>query len=180
MRKSLLIALVALSAGMALPQSALAEEPTRSTENDAYEQKAQADIKFAEATLRKASELAQRLSKMLDEARRNKRIADVNFLNRKLTETNARVRNLESRAEAIRDAYKGGDRDRVAHERRAMEHIAGQLEQIEDEVALYFDPNYKRAKQTTSDEEKTELKLPSPLLLPGSPGGGGPVGPSLN
>lgn len=179
MRKSLLIALVALSAGMALPQSALANElPNREAER--YEQNAQADIKSAEATLRKATDLAQRLSQMLDEARKEKRIMDADFLNRRLTQTNALVRELGSRVKAISNAYGGGDRDRARHERTVINEIVSRLEQIEDEVALYFDPNYKRAKQTTSDEEKTELKLPSPLLLPGSPGGGGPVGPSLN
>lgn len=174
MRKSLLIALVALSAGMALPQSALANElPNREAER--YEQNAQAALTSAETTLRKGTELAQRLTKMLNEARKDKRMADAIFLNRKLTEANAWVRNFEQASIRYKKAYESGNRADAAVNYNLMQAMVPQLEQIEDDVALYFDPNYKRAKQTTSDEAKTELKLPSPLLPSG--GGGLPLGP---
>jgi len=97
-------------------------------------------------------------------------MADAIFLNRKLTEANAWVRNFGQASIRHKKAYESGNRADAVVNYNLMQSMAPQLEQIEDDVALYFDPNYKRAKQTTSDEEKTELKLPSPLLLPGSPG----------
>ena len=65
---------------------------------------------------RRAGQLAERLSKMLDEARRDKDIMRANCVNRKLTEVNANTRNVEQRTRALRDAASVNDEARRSHE----------------------------------------------------------------
>ena len=69
----------------------------------------------AETIARRATQLGERLTRMLDEARRDKDIMRANCVNRKLTEVNANARNVEQRAKALRDAAATGDDARRGH-----------------------------------------------------------------
>lgn len=93
------------------------------------EQTAQAD-----RITRRASQLAERLSKMLDEARRDKDILRANCVNRKLTEVNANTRNIEQRSRALRDAVTTGDDARRSHEFTVLTVLSQKLESIDQEA----------------------------------------------
>src|SRR3954464_14178243 len=65
-------------------------------------------VSQADAIQRRGAALADRLAKMLDEARTEKDIMRANCVNRKLTEVNANVRNVDQRTRALKDASSGG------------------------------------------------------------------------
>lgn len=93
------------------------------------EQLAQAD-----SIGRRADELAQRLTKMLDESRRDKDIMRANCVNRKLTEVNANARNIEQRQKALKDANAAGDEARRSHEFTVLTVLQQKLEQLDQEA----------------------------------------------
>lgn len=93
------------------------------------EQLAQAD-----AITRRAGQLAERLSKMLDEARREKDIMRANCINRKLTEVNANTRNIDQRSRALKDAAAGGDEARRSHEYTVLTVLSQKLETLDQEA----------------------------------------------
>jgi hypothetical protein len=88
----------------------------------------------AEAINRRAAQLAERLSKMLDEARREKDILRANCVNRKLTEVNANTRNVEQRTRALRDSAAANDEARRSHEYTVLTVLAQKLEQLDQEA----------------------------------------------
>jgi len=88
----------------------------------------------AERINRRAGQLADRLSKMLDEARRDKDIMRANCVNRKLTEVNANTRNIDQRARALREAVAVGDQSRRSHEFTVLTVLAQKLESIDQEA----------------------------------------------
>ena len=88
----------------------------------------------ATAINRRAGQLAERLSKMLDEARREKDILRANCVNRKLTEVNANTRNVEQRTRALREAATAGDEARRSHEYTVLTVLAQKLEQLDQEA----------------------------------------------
>lgn len=92
-------------------------------------------VAAGEGALRRASSLAERLSKMLDGARRDKDILKADCLNRKLTEVNASTRNIESRIKALNDAVKGNDKNRANHEFTVLSVVGQKLDQLEQEAS---------------------------------------------
>ncbi len=95
---------------------------------------AQEQIAEADAIVRRAGQLAERLSKMLDEARREKDIMRANCVNRKLTEVNANTRNVEQRARALRDAASVGDDSRRSHEYTVLTVLSQKLNALDQEA----------------------------------------------
>lgn len=89
----------------------------------------------AESIVRRGNQLAERLSRMLDEARREKDILRANCVNRKLTEANANVRNVEQRQRALRDAAATGDESRRNHEYTVMTVLGQKLDSIDQEAS---------------------------------------------
>jgi len=83
---------------------------------------------------RRGNQLSERLSKMLDEARREKDIMRANCVNRKLTEANANTRNIDQRSRALRDAVAVGDDARRGHEFTVLTVLAQKLESIDREA----------------------------------------------
>lgn len=91
-------------------------------------------LEQANVIVRRAGQLAERLSKMLDEARREKDIMRANCVNRKLTEVNANTRNVEQRAQALRAAAQGGDEARRAHEYTVLTVLSQKLNSLDQEA----------------------------------------------
>jgi hypothetical protein len=71
--------------------------------------------------------LAERLMKMLDEARREKDILRANCINRKVTEVNATVGSVGQRARALKEAIAGNDEGRRNHEYTVLTVLAQPL-----------------------------------------------------
>lgn len=92
-------------------------------------------LRAANDIARRANQLAERLSKMLDEARREKDIMRANCVNRKLTEVNANTRNVEQRMRALRDAAAAGDDARRGHEFTVLTVLNQKLDQLDQEAA---------------------------------------------
>jgi len=88
----------------------------------------------AAAIQRRADQLAQRLTKMLDESRRDKDIMRANCVNRKLTEVNANTRNIQQRAQALRDANATNDAARRSHEYTVLTVLGQKLESLDQEA----------------------------------------------
>jgi len=88
----------------------------------------------AAAIQRRADQLAQRLTKMLDESRRDKDIMRANCVNRKLTEVNANTRNIQQRAQALRDANATNDDARRSHEFTVLTVLGQKLESLDQEA----------------------------------------------
>ena len=91
-------------------------------------------LREASAISSRASKLAERLSKMLDEARRERDIMRANCVNRKLTEVNANTRNVEQRMRALRDASAAGDDARRSHEFTVLTVLSQKLDQLDQEA----------------------------------------------
>jgi hypothetical protein len=89
----------------------------------------------ANSIVRRGNQLAERLSRMLNEARREKDILRANCVNRKLTEVNANVRNVDQRAKALRDAAQGGDESRRNHEFTVLTVLSAKLDTLNHEAA---------------------------------------------
>jgi len=89
----------------------------------------------AEAIVRRGNQLAERLSRMLDEARREKDILRANCVNRKLTEVNANVRNVDQRAKALKDASQVADDGRRNHEYTVLTVLSQKLDTLNQEAA---------------------------------------------
>jgi len=89
----------------------------------------------AEAIVRRGNQLAERLSRMLDEARREKDILRANCVNRKLTEVNANVRNVDQRAKALKDASQVSDDGRRNHEYTVLTVLSQKLDTLNQEAA---------------------------------------------
>jgi hypothetical protein len=91
-------------------------------------------IAQAEQIARRAGQLAERLSKMLAEARREKDIMRANCVNRKLTEVNANTRNVQQRAKALRDANTSSDQARRNHEFTVLTVLSQKLNSLDQEA----------------------------------------------
>jgi hypothetical protein len=88
----------------------------------------------ADTIQRRGQALADRLVKMLDEARTEKDIMRANCVNRKLTEVNANVRNVDQRARALKDANTGGDTNRRNHEFTVLTVLSQKLDTLQREA----------------------------------------------
>jgi hypothetical protein len=113
-------------------------------------------IAQAESIQKRAGQLATRLTKMLDEARRDKDIMRANCINRKLTEVNANVRNVEQRTKALQDAVAGNDAGRRNHEFTVLSVLAQKLDQLDREAAQclgqsVFEPGASQVVTTIPD-----------------------------
>lgn len=135
-------------------------------------------LSFAESALRRAGQLAERLSKMLDEARREKDIMRANCINRKLTEVNANTRNVEQRQRALRDAIAIGDDARAGHEYTVITVLSQKLEQLDQEATQclgqsVFEPGASHIVTTISQDgldpnpfqNQNQLRILSPLII---------------
>jgi hypothetical protein len=89
----------------------------------------------ADAIGRRATQLGERLTRMLDEARREKDILRASCVNRKLTEVNANARNVEQRAKALKDAVATGDQSRRDHEYTVLTVLAAKLDSLNQEAS---------------------------------------------
>lgn len=74
----------------------------------------------AERISRTGTQLSERLTKLLDEARRDKDIIRVTCLDDKLMQVNANLRTVEQRLRAIREAQQMKDQGRLNHEFTVM------------------------------------------------------------
>jgi hypothetical protein len=89
----------------------------------------------ADSIARRATQLGERLTRMLDEARREKDILRANCVNRKLTEVNANARNVEQRSKALKDAAAGGDEGRRNHEYTVLTVLSAKLDSLNQEAS---------------------------------------------
>jgi hypothetical protein len=89
----------------------------------------------AGAITRRGNQLAERLTRMLDEARRDKDILRANCVNRKLTEVNANVRSVDQRARALKDATTAGDEGRRNHEYTVLTVLSQKLDMLNQEAS---------------------------------------------
>jgi hypothetical protein len=96
---------------------------------------AQEQVEQADAIGRRATQLGERLTRMLDEARREKDIMRANCVNRKLTEVNANARNVEQRAKALKDAAATGDDGRRGHEYTVLTVLSAKLDALNQEAS---------------------------------------------
>jgi hypothetical protein len=92
-------------------------------------------VKEADKINRRGNQLAERMTRMLDEARRDKDILRANCVNRKLTEVNANVRNVDQRARALKDAVQAGDDSRRNHEYTVLSVLAQKLDMLNQEAS---------------------------------------------
>lgn len=135
--------IAALLAGLASGASvdAFAQELEPASVKAEIDVKAQANMSAAdqqtqaEAIVRRGNQLAERLSRMLDEARREKDILRANCVNRKLTEVNANVRNVGDRAKALKDASQVADDSRRNHEYTVLTVLSQKLDTLNQEAA---------------------------------------------
>jgi hypothetical protein len=88
----------------------------------------------ATAISRRADQLATRLTKMLDESRREKDIMRANCINRKLTEVNANTRNIEQRTQALKAAAATNDESRRSHEYTVLTVLSQKLDSLDQEA----------------------------------------------
>jgi len=121
----------------------------------------------AETISRRAGQLAERLSKMLDEARRDRDIMRANCINRKLTEVNANIRNVEQRARALRDAITAGDGARKSHEYTVLTVLSQKLEQLDQEATqclsqIVYEPSASQIVSTISANMPNGNSNPDP------------------
>jgi len=89
----------------------------------------------AQSMLKSGQALADRLTKMLDEARIEKDIMRANCINRKLTETDANVRNVDQRVKAHQEATTAGDAARRNHEFTVLSVLSQKLSSLKAEAA---------------------------------------------
>lgn len=135
--------IAALLAGLASGASvgAFAQDNAPAPVKAEIDVKAQANMSAAdqqtqaEAIVRRGNQLAERLSRMLDEARREKDILRANCVNRKLTEVNANVRNVGDRAKALKDASQVADDSRRNHEYTVLTVLSQKLDTLNQEAA---------------------------------------------
>jgi hypothetical protein len=123
-----------LTPGTALTQAGSAEGQAELGAKAQPALTAEQQLAQAEAIQKRGQALAERLTHMLDEARTDKDIMRANCVNRKLTEANANVRNVDQRAQAIRDAAKGGDAARRSHEFTVLSVLAQKLDMLQREA----------------------------------------------
>jgi hypothetical protein len=89
----------------------------------------------AETIQNRAKALATRMTKMLDEARRDKDIMRANCINQKLTEVNATVRNIEQRSKSLSEAAAAGDDGRRNHEYTVLSVLSQRVDSLERDAA---------------------------------------------
>jgi len=92
-------------------------------------------VQQADAIGRRATQLGERLTRMLDEARRDKDILRANCVNRKLTEVNANARNIEQRGKALKDAVALSDDGRRSHEFTVLTVLSQKLDALNQEAS---------------------------------------------
>jgi hypothetical protein len=95
----------------------------------------QQQLDESQAISRKATQLGERLSKLLAEARREKDILRANCVNRKLTEVNANTRNVEQRSKALKDSVAAGDEGRRNHEYTVLSVLSAKLDSLNQEAS---------------------------------------------
>lgn len=95
---------------------------------------AEQQLAEADTISRRATQLGTRLTRMLDEARREKDILRANCVNRKLTEVNANSRSADQRRAALKDAATAGDEGRRSHEYTVLTVLAQKLDQLNQEA----------------------------------------------
>jgi hypothetical protein len=144
----------------------------------------------AQSMLKSGQALAERLGKMLDEARIEKDIMRANCINRKLTETNANVRNVDQRVRAHKDATAAGDEARRNHEFTVLSVLSQKLSTLKTEAAQclgqsLFEPGASQVITTVAAGNPTlnpidigsEPTAPAVFLVPPPIDLSGPVSP---
>lgn len=137
--------LLALGLGLAIGGSALAQDTTKTgsqvqTQGEigattTAQVSSAEQLQQADAIARRGNQLAERMTRMLDEARRDKDILRANCVNRKLTEVNANVRNVDQRAKALKDAAAAGDDGRRNHEFTVLTVLSQKLDMLNQEAS---------------------------------------------
>ena len=137
--------LTALWLGLALAGSALAQDTVKTgTEVQTQgelgvttkaELSATEQVQQADTITRRGNQLAERMTRMLDEARRDKDILRANCVNRKLTEVNANVRNIDQRARSLKEAAQAGDNERRSHEYTVLTVLSQKLDMLSQEAS---------------------------------------------
>ena len=131
----------------------------------------------ADAIVRRGNQLAERMSRMLDEARREKDILRANCVNRKLTEVNANVRNIEQRAKALKDATQLADEGRRNHEFTVLSVLNAKLDTLSQEAAQclgdsVYQPGASQVVTTVSSDAPSidpSVVEPAPAAPPALP-----------
>ncbi len=132
-------AALALAAGLSVADTALTQEGAQPAQPEVGVSTqaaltAEQQLSQAAAIQKRGQALAERLVKMLDEARVEKDIMRANCVNRKLTEVNANVRNVDQRARSLKDAADGGDLNRRNHEFTVLTVLAQKLDTLQREA----------------------------------------------
>jgi hypothetical protein len=155
--------------------SALAEDAAKAPEGE-IGVKAEAvftpdqQLQQGDATARRATQLAERMTRMLDEARRDRDIMRANCVNRKLTEVNANGRNVQQRLKALKDAVDAKDEARAGHEYTVMSVLGQKLDSLNVEASQclgqsVYEPG---ASQVTTTVPATAPTI-NPSIVPAPP-----------
>jgi flagellar motility protein MotE (MotC chaperone) len=124
-------------------------------------------LEQGQATARKANQLAERMTRMLDEARRDKDIMRANCVNRKLTEVNANGRNVEQRLKSLKDAIDAKDEARANHEYTVLSVLGQKIDSLNLEASQclgqsVYEPG---ASQVTTTVPSTAPSI-NPAIVP--------------
>jgi hypothetical protein len=175
--------MAALIAGAAGASATLAQQGAVTTQGELGVQKkaaptAEEQTQQADAIARRATQLGERLTRMLDEARRDKDILRANCVNRKLTEVNANARNVEQRSKALKDAVAVNDEARRGHEYTVLTVLSAKLDALNQEASQclgqsVYEPGASQVITTVPDNV---LVGTEPSTVPGSP----PLPPVVN
>jgi hypothetical protein len=135
-------------------------------------------LQQADAIGRRATQLGERLTRMLDEARREKDILRANCVNRKLTEVNANARNVEQRSKALKDAAATGDEGRRSHEYTVLTVLAAKLDSLNQEASQCLGESVYQpgASQVVTTVPNNVIVGTNPATVPGTP----PPPPAVN
>jgi hypothetical protein len=174
------VATAAALFGAAVVGVAFAEEPRTAGElpvKSSAALTADERLQQADATVRRGQQLAERMTRMLDEARRDKDILRANCVNRKLTEVNANARNVEQRRKALKDAVDAKDEGRMNHEYTVLSVLGQKLDSLNVEASQclgqsVYEPG---AAQVTTTVPATAPTL-NPSVVPTPP----PPPPSIS
>ena len=130
----------------------------------------------AERVQAAASGLSQRVTGMLDEARREGDVVRVTCLDDKLTQINAHTRTLGDRIESLQQATTTSDGDRRNHEFTVITVLSQNFQQLERDAnecigQSQFETGTTRVVTEIAPETPTE----DPSLLPSEPTPGGVI-----
>ena len=124
----------------------------------------------ADRILTRGTQVARRVTSMLDEARREHDVMRITCLDDKLTQINANMRSASDRAGALRESVQTQDRDRSDHEFTVMTVLGQKFRTLEQEANACVGQDIFET-GTTHVETRTDPGTPTddPDLVPAPP-----------